>query len=156
MNDAFAKIDQFDRYLTKRVRAMAGLAAVRSGGATDRQFALVKGWLDACLAEDPESVTLRLNEAEFLAVRQDLPGAARVYEDVLKHDPRNVVALNNLAWILAAEPPTAERARELVARATREIGLTGDLLDTRARIEITLKQFEQAAARVDVRILGCG
>jgi tetratricopeptide (TPR) repeat protein len=141
--EAFARIEQYARYLTVRCRGLAGLAAVRSG-ASDTQFETVAKWLDACLDEDRESIPLKLNKAEFRSLRQDLPGAAALYEEVLKKDPRNVVALNNLAWIFAAEPPTAERARELVARATREVGLTGDLLDTRARIEITLKQFEQA------------
>jgi tetratricopeptide (TPR) repeat protein len=144
VNDAFARIEQFDRYLTKRTRALAGLAAVRSGGATEREFGLVKGWLDACQAEDSESVALRLNEAEFLAVRQDLPGAARVYEGVLKRDPRNVVALNNLAWLLSADPNTAGRALELIDRATREAGLSSELLDTRARVRITLRQYDLA------------
>jgi cellulose synthase operon protein C len=63
---------------------------------------------------------------------------------VCENEPRNVVALNNLAWILAADPSTAERALALVTRATREVGLTGDLLDTRARVRITLKQFVEA------------
>jgi hypothetical protein len=138
VNEAFAKIEQFDRYLTKRLRGSAGLAAVRSGGATDRQFENVKGWLEACLAEEPESITLRLNEAEFLAIRQDLTRAASAYEGVLQRDPRNVVALNNLAWLNAADPKTAERALGLLERATREIGLTGELLDTRGRVRITL------------------
>jgi tetratricopeptide (TPR) repeat protein len=141
--EAFARIDQHARYLTVRGRALAGLAAVRSG-ASAPQFQAVEKWLDACLAEDAESIALKLNKAEFLSLRHDARGAEALYEEVLKKDPRNVVALNNLAWILAAAPPTAERARDLVARATREVGLTGDLLDTRARVEITLKQFEQA------------
>ena len=40
------------------------------------------------------------------------------------------------------------QALDLVARATREGGLTGELLDTRARVQITLKQF--AAAERDL------
>src|SRR5262249_42671019 len=124
--EAFGKIEQFDRYPTKRVRASAGLAAIRSGGANDRQFTTVKGWLDACLAEDRDSITLRLNEAEFLAIRQDVTGAMAAYEAVLQREPRNVVALNNLAWLNAADPKTAERALGLLDRATREIGLTGE------------------------------
>jgi tetratricopeptide (TPR) repeat protein len=141
--DAFTRVEQSGRHLTVRGRALAGLAAVRSG-ASPTQFETVGKWLDTCLAEDAASIPLKLNKAEFLSLRQDHKAAAVVYEDVLKADPRNVVALNNLAWILAADPSAAERARELVARATREVGLTGDLLDTRARVEITLKQFEQA------------
>jgi Tfp pilus assembly protein PilF len=117
---------------------------VRAGGVTEKEAATVLEWLDACLREDPGSASLRMSRAEYLAVRQDLAGAAAEYEKVCADEPRNVLALNNLAWILAADPATAERALELVARATREVGLTGDLLDTRARVRITLKQYAQA------------
>jgi tetratricopeptide (TPR) repeat protein len=147
--DGFARLERLGRVIPQRVRAAAGLAAVRAGTVTERQAATVQGWIDGCLAEEPTSPTLLLNRAEFLALRQDLAGAAAEYEKILTADPRNVVALNNLAWILAADPRTAERAQELVARATREVGLTGDLLDTRARVRITLKQFEQAERDLD-------
>ncbi|MBA4187446.1 MAG: hypothetical protein C0467_05445 [Planctomycetaceae bacterium] len=143
-NDAFTKIDQHSRNLPTRVRASAGLAIVRANPVTDRQATTVLSWLEACLAEDPTSSALRMNRAEFLAIRQDLASAAAEYEKVIANDPRNAVALNNLAWLEAADPRTAEHALELVNRATREVGMTGDLLDTRARIRITLKQFTEA------------
>jgi len=142
--EAFARIDQYARYLTTRGRALAGLAAVRSGGASPTQFETVEKWLDASLNEDRDSIPLKLNKGEFLSLWPRVADAVAVYEDVLKQDPRNVIALNNLAWLLSADPATASRARELIDRATREVGLTGDLLDTRARVEITLKLFEKA------------
>jgi tetratricopeptide (TPR) repeat protein len=141
---AFQRIDQLSRYLPARLRASAGLAIVRSGEVSITQAELVQQWLDACLKEDKDSVTLILNKAEFLARRNDLAGATAAFEQALEKEPKNVVALNNLAWLLAADPRTAERAFDLVNRATREGGLTGELLDTRARIQITLKQFKQA------------
>jgi len=142
--EAFTKIEQYSRNLPTRVRAAAGLAIVRANTVTDRQATTVLGWLDACLAEDPTASALRMNRAEFLALRQDYASAAAEYEKVVALDTRNVVALNNLAWLFAADPRTAERALELVNRATREIGMTGELLDTRARVRITLKQFTEA------------
>jgi tetratricopeptide (TPR) repeat protein len=147
--DGFARLERLGKVIPDRVRAAAGLAAVRAGTVTERQATAVQAWIESCLAEDPASPTLLLNRAEFLALRQDLTGAAAEYEKIIAADPRNVVALNNLAWILAADPRTAEKALTLVAQATREVGLTGDLLDTRARVRITLKQFEQAERDLD-------
>ena len=144
VTEAFTRLQRYERYLPARVRAAAGLAIVRAGGVTDRQAATVRNWIDDCLAEEPNSVSLLLSRAEFRALRQDLAGAVADYEAVIAIEPHNTIALNNLAWILAADPRSAERALELVARATREVGLTGELLDTRARARITLKQFLEA------------
>ena len=142
--DAFVLIERFARGQPNRLKAAAGLAVLRAGVATDRQFALVRGWLDAALAEEPDSIPLKLNEGEFFALRGDYGPAEKAYESVLAADPRNVVALNNLAWILAPRPDAAGRAEELIARAVAEVGLTGELLDTRARVRIAAKQFELA------------
>ena len=146
--EAFERIERLNRHLPARLRASAGLAIVRGGAVTDRQGELVQQWLDACLAEEPDATPLLLNKAEFLALRQDTANAISTFEKVLTREPRHMVALNNLAWLQAADPRTAEKALELVTRATREGGLTGDLLDTRARVRITLKQF--AAAEGDL------
>ena len=142
--EAFEHFDRLARYIPARLRATAGLAVVRGGPVTDRQAEQVRQWLDACLVEEPDSVPLLLNRAEFLARRRDTVNAVAAFERVLAREGRSVVALNNLAWLLAADPATAEKAVALVARATREGGLTGDLLDTRARVRITLKQFDAA------------
>jgi tetratricopeptide (TPR) repeat protein len=142
--EAFERIDRLNRYLPPRLRASAGLAIARGGPVTDQQAEQILKWIDTCLADEPDSLALLLSKAEFLAVRQDTTGASAAFDKVLAKEPRNVVALNNLAWMLAADPKNAEKALDLVARATREGGLSGDLLDTRARVRITLKQFAEA------------
>jgi cellulose synthase operon protein C len=142
--DAFALIEKHARQMPPRMRAAAGLTALRAGGASDRQFAQVRSWLDAALAEDPGSLSLKLNEGEFFALQQKYDTAEKAYQAVLDKDPRNVVALNNLAWVLAPRPDRAEEALKLVDRAVAEVGLTGELLDTRARVRIAAKQFSLA------------
>jgi tetratricopeptide (TPR) repeat protein len=143
-SEGFARIERLGAYIPSRIRASAGLAAVRAGTVSAKQAATVLVWIDECLAEEPSSTTLKLNKAEFFALRSELPMAIAQYEEILSSDPRNVIALNNLAWLLSVDSRTAERALELVARAIREVGLTGDLLDTRARVLITLKLFSEA------------
>ncbi|MDY3554549.1 tetratricopeptide repeat protein [Gemmata sp. JC717] len=143
--DAFDRIERLNRYIPTRLRASAGLAIVRGRGeVTERQAELARKWLDDCLAEEPDSIPLLLNRAEFLALRRDTTGATNGFKEVIKKEPKNVIALNNLAWLLAADPATADEALKLVAQATREGGLTGELLDTRARVQITLKQYTAA------------
>lgn len=142
--DAFALIEKHARQMPPRMRATAGLTALRAGGASEWQFAQVRSWLDAALAEDPGSPALRLNEGEFFALQQKYDLAEKAYQSVLDKDPRNVVALNNLAWVLAPRPDRAEEALKLVDRAVAEVGLTGELLDTRARVRIAAKQFALA------------
>ena len=141
---AFAKIERHSKALPMRVKVMAGLAVLRSGPATPRQIALVQEWLNVAKNGEPGSIPVLLNEAEFCNLQGNSAGAEKAYEAVLALEERNVVALNNLAWLLAADPRKAERAAELLALAVREVGLTGELLDTRARIKIAARQFEAA------------
>jgi len=148
-NESFAKLQQLDRYVPARVRLLAGLGILRSGNANELQFGIVRGWLDACLAEESESLVLRLSEAEFFSLKQDLPRAEAAYRAVLERDPRNVTALNNLAWSLATDPKSVKDAEELIGQAMRDLGVTGELLDTRARIRITARQFEKAEKDLD-------
>jgi tetratricopeptide (TPR) repeat protein len=144
MAEAFGKIERAGRIMTARSKTAAGLAALRSGEGTPGQFALVKQWLDAGRGEEPDSAAFRLSEAEFFALKHDYAAAEREYEEVLKLDPRNVVALNNLAWILAPRTESSQRALDLIARAIRETGVTAELLDTRARARIAARQFVPA------------
>jgi len=141
--DAFARIEKAST-IPESLRLAAGLAILRVGGASPRQFEIVKGWLDRTGSAEPDSIAFRLNEGEFFSLKQDYANAEKAYESVLNRDPRNVVALNNLAWILAPRPESAARALAFVDRAVGEIGLTGELLDTRARVRIAAKQFDLA------------
>ncbi len=142
--DAFDRIERFGKTLPTRVRASAGLAIARNGTLSESQSQTVEKWLDACLAEEPDAVPLVLNKAEFLAIQQNIPAAITLFEKSLAMESRNVIALNNLAWLQAVDKDTAAKALELVTRATRESGLTGMLLDTRARVRLTLRQFDEA------------
>ena len=142
--DAFALIDKSGKTLPARTRAAAGMAILRAGGASERQFATVQEWLTAARRDEPDSPGPLLNEGEFAALKLDYARAEAIYTAVLAKEPRNVVALNNLAWILAPQPESSAKALELIDRAVAEIGVTGELLDTRARVRIAAKQFELA------------
>ena len=142
--EAFAKIERHSKMLPMRVKVMAGLAVLRSGTTTPAQIAIIQEWLTLAKNGEPGSIPVLLNEAEFYHLQGNSISAEKAYEEVLLIEDRNVFALNNLAWLLAANPQKAERAGELLEKAVQEIGLTGELLDTRARIKIAARQYEAA------------
>jgi tetratricopeptide (TPR) repeat protein len=129
-DEAFAKLEKLQRGVSPRIVATAAVTAL-SAAPDAKYFARVKAWIDAAKGED-----VRMIEAEYLGLLSNHAGAATLYDSVLKDQPRNVAALNNLAWLLSADASTADRALELLERASQEIGLTGELLDTRARIRL--------------------
>ena len=120
---AFDFIEEHGAKLPAALKTAAGLAILRNGDATPRQFDQVAGWLKQTKQELPDSLSLRLNEAEFHSLKHEYAEAERIYQSVLDNDPGNVVALNNLAWILAPNPDATQRAMKLIERAVSEVGL---------------------------------
>jgi tetratricopeptide (TPR) repeat protein len=143
---AFDELERRKRTLSQTALVTAGVAVLRSGHANARQFQTVKGWIGEALSAAPGSLALRLNLAELHALQQDFATAEQVYRDVLKADPKNAVALNNLAWILAPRPNAADQALQLADRAIELYGATGEMLDTRARILIAAGKYDRAVA----------
>ncbi len=148
----FTKIEKHAAQLPNRVKLLAGLAILRTGGATDPQFKKVGDWLAAAVQEEPGSTAVLSNAGEYHLLRRDLAAAEEAYQAVLKADDQNVVALSNAAWVLAANPDAADRALGMIDRATRAVGLTGELLDTRARVKIAQKEYDAARRDLDAAL----
>ena len=75
------------------------------------------------------------------------------YDEVLGRNPRNWLALNNRAWLLALHSGKRTEALELVNKAIEWHGRISNLLDTRGNVYLTLgdgakavKDLEQAVA----------
>jgi tetratricopeptide (TPR) repeat protein len=142
-------LDLLERYksrLSPPVLATAGLGVLRAGQATPRQFQTVHAWIDTAIGSSPNSTPLKLALGELLALRPDFPAADGVFRGVLQSDPNNVFALNNLAWILASRPETAEEAIRFIDRAIALAGVSPEMLDTRARILIAAGRYDRALA----------
>lgn len=141
---AYDLLIQMKPNLTLQALTSGAMGVVRNGNSTPKHFQLVHGWIDEALVQDPKNTTLKLSRAELLAIKHDYAGAEPIYRETLKSDPDNVIALNNLAWILAPRTEAAEEAMKCVDRAIEISGPTGELLDTRARIHIARGNYDRA------------
>ena len=103
------------------------------------------------LAQHPDDVPVRLHDASSKLVRNDFRGAIGQLEAVLRRDPNNVLALNDLAWALhrindKGALAHAERALQAGAAQPGRDGHAGlDLLDS-GDLARALALLQQASA----------
>ena len=95
-----------------------------------------------------------LHLAELYDQRGRWDDAENMYRRVLlpENEPKNIVALNNLAWLLAQQSSDPQKHQEALLRiesAVAGIGRRADLLDTRGLVHMKLGQ--NAAALADFR-----
>jgi len=111
-------------------------------GNKEEALALYQQWLD----EHPEDIAVRLVIANRLGVANRETEARLQYEEVVRIDEDNVLALNNLAWYIRDEDP--EKALVYARRASTLEKESSAVLDTLAVVEYTNKQYVQAKRSV--------
>jgi len=124
--------------------ALASVVVLRAGNANDEQLARVEGWLKDAMAKNANSPMIAVAYAEIQDVRGRHDDAIRLYRKALGQNPNDVVATNNLAYLLAM---TEGKSAEALALAERSIELAGpdpELLDTRALVRMKSGNVEGA------------
>ena len=92
----------------------------------------------------PERDDLLLQLANARLLVADYARAENLYRDVISRHPGSVLALNDLALLIALRDRNPNEALELVNRALQTAGPLGYLLDTRAQVYIRLGKFDLA------------
>jgi tetratricopeptide (TPR) repeat protein len=135
---------------TCRPEAISGatVALLRAVQAGDDQCKETQKWLEGLIAENPRKVVLRMHLANLYDFRGQYREAEAEYREILKpeNEPNNIVALNNLAWLLSLQIGRNEEALDIVTRAINSAGRRPELLDTRGVILFQLARNEEAIA----------
>jgi Tfp pilus assembly protein PilF len=122
------------------------VALLRVMKPTDSEVAKAEGWLKAAIEKHPKSMALRLHLADLYDLRGRYSESAQQYRIVLHEEPGNVIALNNLAWLLAKKENNGTEALLLIDAAVNGLGRRSDLLDTRALAYLNLSRVDEALA----------
>jgi tetratricopeptide (TPR) repeat protein len=146
--EAFALCEQVWREGKVAPEAVGGVsvALLRVMGPSDAQVKRVEGRLRKALEKKKDSVVLRMHLADLYDKRGRYPEAERLYREVLEREKNNIVALNNLAWLLAQRTGKAEEALTHIDAAVKGLGRRPDLLDTRGLVHLARNQTDQALA----------
>ncbi len=124
--------------------ARTTVAAIRVGGATERDYRRAEALLRDAVAGSPMTWNLLVSLADMRDAEGKDGEAEALYRQILTANPRNAMALNNLAWLLAFQPGKAAEALELVNRRIELTGPSASVLDTRGVIYLKLGQAADA------------
>lgn len=129
--------------------AGTAVGALRASEPTALERQRVQNWLTAEIRKKPESIPLLVARADLLDACGDYAGSVRVYRDLVERNPNNILALNNLAWLLAVHENKGEEALNLIEKAIQLAGPVGDFLDTEASVLIVLGKPDDAVKKLE-------
>jgi putative PEP-CTERM system TPR-repeat lipoprotein len=98
-----------------------------------RALELLSNWL----AGHPDDLVVRLEYATFLMQQGSAAQAIAQYQTILKQDANNVVALNNLGWLIQGSDP--KRALSLLTLALKLSPDSADVADTLGWLKVQQK-----------------
>ena len=133
--------------------AVAAVAVMNAEKITKEQLQQLEGILTAATAVRKQPVIL-LAALGALKITQGQPDKAEaLYRQIIAVDPNNIIALNNLAMLLALTDKDANEALKLINRAIELAGAQSRLLDSRAVVRIKRGEPQQALEDLEA-ILG--
>jgi tetratricopeptide (TPR) repeat protein len=98
---------------------------------------------------EPKSAPIALQLADLLTLRSQFAEAEAIYRQIISQHPHNILALNNLAWLLALKPGNEEEGLDPINQAIDLAGPLSYLLDTRALVNLSLNRGEAAIADLE-------
>lgn len=110
---------------------------------TDEAIRLSKNIIEHA-KDDRDRIFARMALAAFLSHNKQFEDAKLQYEEILKIDPSDMVALNNLAVLLADDLNKPEEALPYAERAVRVAGNDANVLDTLGWTLARCKQYGKA------------
>jgi tetratricopeptide (TPR) repeat protein len=152
VQDAYAVCERAWTTCSPEAVSAVSILVLRAGGANPKDCRQVESWIRAAMEKKPDSVALRMHLADLQDLRGEFDEAELLYHEVLDREPRNIVALNNRAWLLALRPGKAAEALPLVAQAVALLGPRPELLDTRATAYLTQGMNDKAITDLEQAI----
>jgi cellulose synthase operon protein C len=129
---------------------VTGLTILRNAKLSAAQEKRVEGWLvDQQQKQPTERVALGLVLSELQEFKGRFDEAMATYRDILALNADNVVALNNLAYLLVLKQNDAAAALPLVQKAIDKAGPIPELLATRALIYVKTDRAKLAIADLE-------
>ncbi len=144
--DALSLLDKWNQEQGEDVDVTQGVAEILYRSGHPKSTTMAKNLLQKLVEKYPQNAHALAALGEILLTGGDKQGAIKTYQQLLKAQPENVVAMNNLAWLLSSEKGLYQEALTWADRGLKISPTYADLLDTRAGIYMSLGKYEEAIA----------
>ncbi len=104
---------------------------------------------DKIIAKEPDNIAALQVQAALSNINQDIQKAIERYNQILKYDPENTVAMNNLAWVLSEELNKPNEALKLTEKALEINENYADLNDTTGVIYFRLGNYGKSIEKLE-------
>ncbi|HEY0983603.1 tetratricopeptide repeat protein [Schlesneria sp.] len=125
---------------------------MRNKFSTSDQLAVIQRLVEQKLKENPDSVALLLALTDLMSWRGDYEGAMKIYRDMLASNPKNTIALNNLAYVLALTGGSHREALSLIDKAIEYGGRNEAFLDTKGMVYLAAGHSDKAVLEFEKAI----
>jgi tetratricopeptide (TPR) repeat protein len=119
--------------------AQAGVSVLTESNPTPAQIQRVEKWVQGA----PTNAGI-LAQADLYLMQKRLKEAEKIYRFVLTSDQGNIVALNNLAWLLAFDKRDSDEALGFINKAIEVAGHRAELVDTRGNVYLSANKTKEA------------
>jgi tetratricopeptide (TPR) repeat protein len=113
-------------------------------GQWQEQRQRVEAILQDAIKQNPKDSSSRLHLADLMELQGKHLEVEKLCREVLRENDTNLVALNNLAWLLGQNAVQGAEALTLIERAIEKHGPRPELLDTRAIILLNKGDVDHA------------
>ena len=147
-------IEQIERYGEKSPpeEVFEVVGAIVSRPATAQQLKTLEAILVALLDKTHRPTPLLVAWAEVQSARNRPQAAEEIYREILRKDPNDDMACNNLAMVLALQGTKLNEALALIDKTIQRAGPLGPFLDTRAVVSIARGQPQQALQDLELAL----
>jgi tetratricopeptide (TPR) repeat protein len=106
---------------------------------------IAEEFLNCILKKEPNSIAVMIRLGALLQTPDRSQEAVEIYKRILEQQPDNIVAMNNLAWILCEQQNNYSESLELAKRGLEISPDYADLIDTHGMALYRLGRFDLAA-----------
>lgn len=143
-DEALTRLEKIQDEIPPEALAVTAVNVVSLGTPSDKEIQRAVVLVHKAVGKSSQSVRIRAAEAGLLAVQGKYDDAEKLYRLIVKNQPNNAAALNNLAWLLMISSKDLEEASTLVNEAIAIAGPVADLVDTRGVIDLARGRTQEA------------